>query len=159
MIEADRGRASFAQASAASLPAARILCAPSQDMTASVPLQNRVDPWGRLIADRARGSLMGNRGVLHDADQQIRKSHALKRWIICQLEFKGRRRQIMQPGQYTELFFLDEATALAAGHRPCAECQRERFNEFRTAWTAGGTDSETRDKPIGAEDARCIAPH
>ena len=95
---------------------------------------------------------MGNRGVLHDADQHIRKDFANKRWIICRLEFKGRRRQIMQPGQYTELFFLDEATALAAGHRPCAECQRQRFNEFRLAWMAGSDDLGRQEKPIGAED-------
>jgi hypothetical protein len=79
---------------------------------------------------------MGNRGCLHDDGGNIRRRYALKRWIYCLLEFKGRRRELMQPGQYTELFFLDEPTALSAGHRPCAECQRTRFNEFRTHWPA-----------------------
>jgi len=99
-----------------------------------MPKQNRVTPFSTLIATPARGSLMGNRGCLHDDRQQIRRSFQGSRWIICLLEFKGRRRPIMMPGQYTELFFLDEATALAAGHRPCAECQRERFNLFRESW-------------------------
>ena len=74
---------------------------------------------------------MGNRGCLHDARGTIRRSWQLKRWIICLLEFKGRKRRVMTPGHYTELFFLDEATALAAGHRPCAECRRGRFDVFR----------------------------
>lgn len=81
--------------------------------------------------------MMGNRGALHDDRGRIRRDHVGMRWIICLLEFKGRRRQIMIPAQYTELFFLDEATALAAGHRPCAECQRPRYNEFRAAWAEG----------------------
>ena len=80
---------------------------------------------------------MGNRGCLHDAEGRIRRQYAGKRWIICVLEFKGRRRQVMAPGRYTELFFLDEATALAAGHRPCAECQRDRSLEFRRHWRPG----------------------
>lgn len=79
---------------------------------------------------------MGNRGCLHDSQGTIRRAYAGKRWIICVLEFKNRRRTVMTPGQYTELFFLDEATALAAGHRPCAECQRERFTHFRALWAA-----------------------
>jgi hypothetical protein len=99
-----------------------------------VPLRNRVDPFGELIATPERGTLFGNRGVLHADDGTIVRRHALQRWIYCRLEFKGRRRKLLQPGRYTELFFLDEATALAAGHRPCAECMRERFNQFRAAW-------------------------
>jgi hypothetical protein len=75
---------------------------------------------------------MGNRGCLHNDRGEIRRQYQLKRWIICLLDFKNRHRPIMTPGHYTELFFLDEATALAAGHRPCAECQRERFNLFRS---------------------------
>ena len=98
------------------------------------PRQNRVDPFGRLIAAAARGTLMGNRGCLHDARGHIRRSHRGTRWIFCRLEFKGRRRELMQPGRYTELFFLDEATAFAAGHRPCWECMRERANQFRDSW-------------------------
>jgi hypothetical protein len=102
-----------------------------------VSRQNRVTPFGELIATPARGTLMGNRGCLHDAAGRIRREYVGKRWIYCLLEFKGRRRQVMTPGRYTELFFLDEATALAAGHRPCAECQRERYLEFRRCWMAG----------------------
>lgn len=80
---------------------------------------------------------MGNRGCLHDRDGRIRRPYVGRRWIICLLQFKGRRRRVMAPGRYTELFFLDEATALAAGHRPCAECQRPRYREFRRHWLAG----------------------
>lgn len=98
--------------------------------------QNRVTPFGDLVATPARGTLMGNRGCLHDNQGTIRRAYQGKRWIICVLEFKNRHRAIMTPGQYTELFFLDEATALAAGHRPCAECQRERFTHFRAVWAA-----------------------
>jgi len=103
-----------------------------------VPLQNRVTPFGELIATPARGTLMGNRGCLHDAAQRIRRPFQVRRWIICVLEFKGRHRRVMTPGQYTELFFLDEATALAAGHRPCAECQRARYDLFRRHWAGRG---------------------
>lgn len=100
-----------------------------------MPRQNRVTPFGTLIATSARGTLMGNRGCLHDDHGRIKRPFRGERWIICLLEFKGRKRSVMSPGQYTELFFLDEATALAAGHRPCAECQRARFNLFREYWT------------------------
>ncbi len=102
-----------------------------------MPKQNRVAPAGQLIAVDARGTFMGNRGILHNAQQEIVKPFAHKAWIICQLSFKGRRRQIMRPGNYTELFFLDEATALAAGHRPCFECRRAAAQAFRAAWLAG----------------------
>jgi hypothetical protein len=108
-----------------------------------VPRQNRVTPLGELIATPARGALMGNRGCLHDADGRIRRSFVGRRWIICLLQFKGRRRPIMAPGRYTELFFLDEATALAAGHRPCVECQRERYLMFREHWLATRPAPET----------------
>src|SRR5207249_11851668 len=80
---------------------------------------------------------MGNRGsCLHDTAQRIVRPFVSRRWIACLLEFKGRRRTVMTPGRYTELFFLDEATALAAGHRPCAECQRARYLLFRDHWAA-----------------------
>lgn len=102
-----------------------------------MPLQNRVDPFGQLIAVHARGGWMGNRGLLHDADQRIRRPFRLRAWLICVLEFKDRRRTVMSPGLYTELFFLDEATALAAGHRPCAECRRSAYLSFRAAAEAG----------------------
>ena len=99
-----------------------------------MPRQNRVTPFSSLIVTPARGTLTGNRGCLHDDHGQICRAFQGRRWIICLLEFKGRKRPLMQPGCYTELFFLDEATALAAGHRPCAECQRERFTLFRELW-------------------------
>lgn len=99
--------------------------------------QNRVTPYGEIIATPERGLFMGNRGVLHNEQQEVIRPYKLKAWIICQLQFKGRQRQLMQPGRYTELFFLDEATALAAGHRPCFECQRDRAIAFRDAWLAG----------------------
>lgn len=116
--------------------------------------QNRVTPFGELIATPARGTLMGNRGCLHDSQGTIRRNDQGKRWIICLLAFKNRRRTIMTPGQYTELFFLDEATALAAGHRPCAECQRERFTEFRALWAAANPDLAGGSTPtVGVIDA------
>jgi hypothetical protein len=77
---------------------------------------------------------MGNRGVLHDANQRIVAPWRLRRWITCVLNFRDRGREVFSPNRYTELFFLDEATSLAAGHRPCAECRRARYDEFRAAW-------------------------
>ncbi|HEY9058475.1 MAG TPA: hypothetical protein VIN77_15095, partial [Aurantimonas sp.] len=100
-----------------------------------MPLQNRVTPLGEIIADPARGTLMGNRGILHDGNRELGRSRwKHKAWIACTLAFRGRKRTPMTPGRYTELFFLDEATALAGGHRPCAECRRADFNAYRTAW-------------------------
>jgi hypothetical protein len=99
-----------------------------------VAKQNRVNPEGRLVAVAARGTLMGNRGCLHDDAGNIVRQSARDAWVTCLLSFKGRQRQLMQPGHYTELFFLDEATALAAGHRPCSECRRERYIEYQDAW-------------------------
>lgn len=119
-----------------------------------MPRQNRVTPFGELIASSARGALMGNRGCLHDEQGRIRRAYQGKRWIICVLAFKNRRRVVMTPGQYTELFFLDEATALAAGHRPCAECQRERFTLFRSLWAAANPDLAGSPMPtVGVIDA------
>src|SRR5262245_34359643 len=102
-----------------------------------MPRQNRVTPFGEIFATPERGTLMGNRGVLHDERGRIRRAWKVKRWLLCLLEFKERGRAIMAPGRYTELFFLDEATGLAAGHRPCAECRHARFLAFREAWAAG----------------------
>jgi hypothetical protein len=99
------------------------------------PLRNRVTPAGDLIATAHRGTMYGNRGVLHNDDLELVRRHQVRRWLVCVLEFRGRRRQIMQPRRYTELFFLDEAVALAAGHRPCAECRDVDYKLFRTAWT------------------------
>src|ERR1700722_18657467 len=100
-----------------------------------MPLQNRVDPFGSLFRTPARGTMIGNRGgVLHNSDREIVRTYKSRRWITCVLEFNGRHRVVMTERRYTELFFLDEATAFAAGHRPCAECRRERFNAFKESW-------------------------
>jgi hypothetical protein len=128
-----------------------------------MPRQNRVTPFGDILATPERGAFMGNRGLLHDAQGQIRRKWQVKRWIVCVLEFKGRKRQVMTPGYYTELFFLDEATALAAGHRPCAECRRERFNAYRTAWRsihpgASGSALPTADEIDNRLHAERVAP-
>jgi hypothetical protein len=101
-----------------------------------MPLQNRVTPLGELIADPARGLVYGNRGCLHDEHGRIRWRYQVKRWIACRLEFRGWHREpLMQPGRFTELFFLDEATALAAGHRPCALCRRADYDFLTELWT------------------------
>jgi hypothetical protein len=102
-----------------------------------MPLQNRVDPYGAIFRSPARGTIMGNRGALHNDQREIVRQWKCQRWISCVLEFRGRHRSVMSPGRYTELFFLDEAVAFAAGHRPCAECRRERFHAFRNAWKRG----------------------
>src|SRR3984957_13591197 len=100
-----------------------------------MPLQNRVDPFGNIFRTSACGTMMGNRGgALHDGDRKIVRRYKSRRWIACVLAFRGRRRIVMSPNRYTELFFLDEAVAFAAGHRPCAECRRQRYNAFRQAW-------------------------
>jgi hypothetical protein len=100
-----------------------------------MPRQNRVTPLGELIATPERGLVHGNRGCLHDEHGRIRRRYATRRWIACRLEFRGwRRSPLMQPGKYTELFFLDEATAFAAGHRPCALCRREDYQRFGELW-------------------------
>jgi hypothetical protein len=121
-----------------------------------MPKQNRVTPFGEIIATPARGTLMGNRGCLHNATQQIVRPYQNERWIICVLEFKGRRHGIMTPGQYTELFFLDEATALAAGHRPCAECSRPRFEIFRALWAKANPELANGAKPLATVIDRAL---
>ena len=130
-----------------------------------MPLRNRVTPLGELIADPARGLVYGNRGCLHDDTGRIRRRYAGKRWIACRLEFRGWHREpLLQPGRFTELFFLDEATAFAAGHRPCALCRREDYVRFGELWrelhpersvrtrsTRGSTPSDSR--PSGGRSA------
>lgn len=101
---------------------------------AGMSLQNRIDPWGNLNRTSARGAWLGNRGILHNEKKEIVAPWRHKAWIICNLEFKGRKREVFSANSYSELFFLDEATALSAGHRPCAECRRKRYTEFKTAW-------------------------
>ena len=98
-------------------------------------LQNRVDPAGEIVATPLRGGLLGNRGGrIHKADKTLgARRWASKSWIACRTAFKDRQRDVMGSG-YTELFFLDEATALAAGHRPCFECRRDSARAFAAAW-------------------------
>jgi hypothetical protein len=100
-------------------------------------LQNRVDPQGKIICTGARGAWMGNRGQLHDQGKTILRPFKLKAWLICLLQFKDRHRQVMAPNLYTELFFMDEATAFAAGHRPCYECRRAAYDTFKSYWLKG----------------------
>jgi hypothetical protein len=99
-------------------------------------LQNRVDPFGELFADATRGTMFGNRGgKFHRDDRTLgKRRHVSRQWICCVLEFKNRQRDVWGR-YYTELFFLDEVTALAAGHRPCFECRRTEAEAFRAAWT------------------------
>jgi hypothetical protein len=100
-----------------------------------MPRQNRVTPLSDLIADPGRGLVYGNRGCLHDQSGRIRRRYSGKRWIACRLRFRGWHREpLMQPRRFTELFFLDEVTALAAGHRPCALCRREDYNRLIALW-------------------------
>lgn len=106
--------------------------------------QNRVTPTSTLIADRARGLFMGNRGCLHNDEGRVIRHHQGRLWICCLTAFKDRKRQLMQPGRYTELFFLDEAVALAAGHRPCAECRRADYLAFRAAWSKASQPAAPR---------------
>jgi hypothetical protein len=102
-----------------------------------MPLQNRVTPLGEFVAEPGRGLVYGNRGCLHDEHGRLRRTYNGRRWIACRLEFRGWvRRPLLQPGRFTELFFLDEVTALAAGHRPCALCRREDYIRLGTLWAA-----------------------
>jgi hypothetical protein len=101
-----------------------------------MPLQNRVTPFGDIVAIPQRGMFTGNRGIIHDPGTKslLRKRWAGKAWLICSCEYKGRRRSVMAGRSWTELFFLDEAVALAAGHRPCFVCRRQAASNFRNAW-------------------------
>jgi len=103
-----------------------------------MPLQNRVDPWGALHAHPSRaGKVMGNRGILHNDKREIVKRWATKSWVACDPNYRDiSRKPLFKTGSYSELFFLDEATALSAGHRPCAYCQRDKYNAFKAAWAS-----------------------
>jgi hypothetical protein len=104
-----------------------------------MPLQNRVTPLGNIIATAHRGLFTGNRGIIHDPATKtlLKKRWATPAWITCVCEFRGWRRKVMGGRSWTELFFLDEATAFAAGHRPCFFCRRDHANRFRSAWEQG----------------------
>lgn len=119
-------------------------------------LQNRVAPTGDIVAVAARGTFMGNRGILHDERRRLGRGRwKHKAWIICRLRFRGRRRVPMTPRRYTELFFLDEAVAIAAGHRPCYECRRADYRAWCAAWRDGHDLAEA--PRAGAMDARLHA--
>lgn len=109
-------------------------------------LQNRVDPFGNIFKTNARGLWMGNRGILHNEMKQILRPFKLKAWITCKLDFNGRKRQVMAPNRYTELFFMDEATSFAAGHRPCFECRRNEYYKFKTLWLKGNPEYQFDEK-------------
>ncbi len=119
-----------------------------------MPFQNRVTPLGELIATPERGLVYGNRGRLRDERGVIRRQWQVKRWISCRLEFRGRYRRggPMAPNRYTGLFFLDEATALAAGHRPCAECRNADYRSFLAL--TGATRAAELDEILHAERGR-----
>src|SRR3954449_11045966 len=103
------------------------------------PLQNRVTPQGEIVSTPHRGLFIGNRGIIHDPQTKtlLAKRWASKAWLVCLCDYKGRRREVMGGRSWTELFFLDEATALAAGHRPCFYCRRADAKRFRAAWERG----------------------
>ena len=104
-----------------------------------MPLQNRVTPFGEIIATPERGMFTGNRGIIHDPSNKtlLNKRWSNPAWITCVCDFRGRRRDVMAKQSWTELFFLDEATSFAAGHRPCFYCRRDDANRFRAAWEQG----------------------
>jgi len=115
------------------------------------PLQNRVTPTGDIIATPHRGMFTGNRGVIHDpASKTLTRRWANKAWLTCVCEFRGRRREVMGGRSWTELFFLDEATALSAGHRPCFYCRRDAAVRFRAAWEAGNGATNVSARDIDA---------
>jgi hypothetical protein len=105
-------------------------------MATQLPARNRVSPLGEIIAVAGRGAWMGNRGCLHRGRgaRDVVRNHQHKTWITCALSFRDRRVPQWEQNRYTPLFFLDEAVALAAGHRPCAECRRKAYNLYRTLW-------------------------
>ncbi len=119
-------------------------------------LQNRVQPDGQILAVPARGTMTGNRGIIHGPDRMLatkRWSH--KAWICCELEWQGRKREVMTGRNWTELFFLDEAVAMAAGHRPCGYCRRSTYQRFTDAWaTSTGTRPRAPDMDAVLHPAR-----
>ena len=116
-------------------------------------LQNRVTPFGEIVADPSRGLFTGNRGIIHDPATRtlLSRRWSSKAWLICRCDFEGRRRKVMATRSWTELFFLDEATALAAGHRPCFYCRRADAEHFRTAWSVGNGEASPPARAIDAK--------
>lgn len=105
-----------------------------------MPLQNRVSPFSTLTSTPERGAWTGNRGVIHNQKKEIVRNHAVKYWITCVLEYKNFQRKVMTPNRWTELFFLDEATAFAAGHRPCGFCRNVDFKRFKNLWLVANSE-------------------
>lgn len=116
------------------------------------PLQNRVMPSGDIVSVPQRGAFTGNRGIIHDPATRtlLKRRWTTKAWIVCLCEFRGRRRDVMATRSWTELFFLDEATAFAAGHRPCFHCRRADANAFRAAWEQGNRTGDASAPSIDA---------
>lgn len=118
-----------------------------------MPLQNRVNPYGSLLSVSARGNLLGNRGVLHNEEKKIVRPWERKAWITCVLAYPGYERAVFEPKVYSQLFFLDEATSFAAGHRPCGACRHSRFQEFKSQWVAANPEAGAVGKvPIASID-------
>ncbi|MET0970590.1 MAG: hypothetical protein ABWY18_15430 [Tardiphaga sp.] len=117
-----------------------------------MPLQNRVTPFGDIVATSARGMFTGNRGIIHDPATKtlLNRRWSSPAWITCTCNFRGRRRDVMATRSWTELFFLDEATSFAAGHRPCFFCRRDDANRFRAAWEAGNGIAGVKASEIDA---------
>jgi hypothetical protein len=117
-----------------------------------MPLQNRVTPCGEIVSTPQRGLFTGNRGIIHDPATRtlLNRRWSSKAWLTCVCEFRGRRRDVMGTRSWTELFFLDEATAFAAGHRPCFYCRRDDANRFRAAWARGNGRSRVRASDMDA---------
>jgi hypothetical protein len=117
-----------------------------------MPLQNRVTPTGDIVSTPHRGLFTGNRGIIHDPATRtlLKKRWSSPAWLTCVCEFRGRRRNVMGGRSWTELFFLDEATAFAAGHRPCFFCRRDDANHFRATWEQGNGAKNLRAYEIDA---------
>jgi hypothetical protein len=122
-----------------------------------LPLQNRVTPFGEIVATAERGMFTGNRGIIHNPDTKtlLNRRWSNPAWITCVCDFRGRRRDVMATQSWTELFFLDEATSFAAGHRPCFYCRRDDANRFRAVWEVGngvrGVKATEIDRVLHAE--------
>lgn len=116
------------------------------------PLQNRVTPFGEIVAVPERGMFTGNRGIIHDTATRtlLSRRWTSKAWITCVCDFRGKRREVMAQRSWTELFFLDEATALSAGHRPCFYCRRADATAFRAAWADGNRVAPPRAPAMDA---------